>query len=112
MLPKQNRLNLKKDFKWVAAGKRLETKFVTLFLRSGENTEARVGIANSSKTFKKAHDRNRARRVVSAAFEILYFRLPEKINIVALPKEGCIEVKSGDVLIDLQEILKNEKIIR
>lgn len=111
MLPKPQRLNLKKDFKWVASGKKLETKFVKLFVRLGENQQAKVGIATSSKVFPKASQRNRARRLVSAAFELLYDKLPQHINIVALPKAGVTSVKSGDVLLDLGGILKSEKII-
>lgn len=111
MLPKSRRLNLKTDFKWVASGRRKDTKFVTVFIRIGENTETRVGIATSSKTFKKAHDRNRARRITAAAFESLYNSLPNNINIVALPKAGIALVKSGDVLLDLEESLKDAKII-
>lgn len=113
MLPKPQRLNLKKDFSWVASGKkmseaplRVETKFARLFLRVGENEAPRVGIALASKTFKKAHARNRARRLTSAAFESLYKSLPNHMNIVALPKAGILEVKSGDVLIDIEEGLR------
>ncbi len=111
MLSKDKRLNLKTDFKWVASGKSLETKFLKLFFRLGDNPTPRVGIATSSKYFKKAHDRNRARRIVSASFEVIYSLLPERINIVALPKSTVLEVKSGDVLMDLEEILKREKIL-
>lgn len=111
MLPKLKRLNLKKDFSWVAAGKKIEGKFVKLFIRIGENKVARVGIATSSKNFRKAKDRNRARRVTSSAFEALFSKLPDSINIVALPKASAISVKSGDVLLDLEEILQKVKII-
>ena len=111
MLPKPKRLNLKKDFKWVAAGKKLETKYLKLFVKSGENQNPKVGIATSSKSFKKATERNRARRIVSGAFEALYSRLPENINIVALPKSGINEVKSDLVLLDLEVELKKEKIL-
>ena len=111
MLPKPQRLNLKKDFKWVASGKKIESKFLKLFLRVGENTSPRIGIALSSKNFKKAVDRNRARRITSKAFEVLYKSLPQTINIVALPKAGVVSVKSGDVVLDLEELLKNAKII-
>lgn len=114
MLSKTSRLNLKKDFKWVASGKPLDTKFAKLFLRLGDsstNTGPRVGIASSSKTFKKATERNRARRLVSAAFESLYQSLPATINIVVLPKVQILGVKSGDVLLDLTEKLKDAKII-
>lgn len=111
MLPKHIRLNLKKDFKWVAAGKKLETKYLKLFIKTGDNLIPRIGIAPSSKSFNKATQRSRARRLTSKAFETLYGRLPMSINIVALPKTGVINVKSSDVLLDLETILKNEKII-
>lgn len=111
MLPRDKRLNLKKDFKWVAAGKKIETRFAKLFINSGENTFPKIGIAGSSKNFKKATNRNRARRLVSNAFESLYPSLPPTINIVALPKQGVLEVKSSEVLQDLEEVLKREGVI-
>ncbi|MBI2196158.1 ribonuclease P protein component [Candidatus Daviesbacteria bacterium] len=111
MLPKPSRLNLKKDFKWVAAGKKLETKYLKLFIKVGDNQEPRLGIAGSGKTFPKAVERNRARRLVSAALEALYLNLPKSINIVALPKAGVIKVKSGDLLLDLEEGLKKAGLV-
>lgn len=109
MLPKPQRLNLKKDFKWIASGKKLETKYLKLFIKMGENQTARIGIALSSKNFKKAVDRNRARRVTSQAFQSIYLSLPSNANIVALPKSGVDEVKLSDILLDLESLLKNEK---
>lgn len=113
MLSKEKRLNLKKDFKWVASGKKLETRYVKLFVKLGNNPPAggpKVGIASSGRTFKKASQRNRARRLISAAFEVLYPSLPENLNIIALPKSGILDVKSQDVLSDLEEKLTREKI--
>lgn len=111
MLPTAKRLNLKKDFKWVASGKKIESKFAKIFIKIGENSFPRIGIATSGKVFKKATDRNRSKRLISKAFEILYPTLPSDINIVALPKDGVINVKSDEVLQDLEITLKNEKII-
>lgn len=111
MLPKHQRLNLKKDFKWVASGKKIDSKYVKLFIRIGDNTNPRIGIATSSSIFKKATERNKARRLISASLEPLYSKLPKSINIIALPKIGIDKVKSGDVLLDLEEKLKHEKII-
>lgn len=110
MLPKFKRLNLKTDFKWVASGRKLESKFMTLFIKTGENTFPRIGIATSGKYFKKAHERNRARRLTAEAFSITYYLLPVNTNIVALPKRHILEVKSQDVLLDLGALLKSEKI--
>ena len=95
----------------MASGKKLDTKYAKLFLRLGENEMPKVGIAMTSSVFKKATARNRARRLVSAAIQVLYNKLPNRINIIALPKAGVIGVKSGDVLLDLEERLKVEKII-
>lgn len=111
MLSKDKRLNLKKDFKWVAAGKKLETEYLKLFVKVGNNQTPRVGIAVSSRSFKQATDRNKARRLTSAAFEVLYPSLPATINIVALPKAGVIRVKSDLVLLDLEEGLKKAEIL-
>lgn len=111
MLPKSQRLNLKKDFKWVASGKKIETKYLKLFVKEGENTQPRVGIAVSTQVFKKATQRNRAKRVVSAAFQSTIYLLPSTINIVALPKAGILDVKSKDVLLDLEEGLKGKRLI-
>lgn len=111
MLPKSQRLNLKTDFKWVSSGKKIDTKYLRLFIKVGDNLNPRVGIATSSKFFKKAVYRNRAKRLVSAAFESIYFELPSEVNIVALPKSTILDVKSQDVLSDLQEALKNAKVV-
>lgn len=111
MLSKSKRLNLKKDFKWVVAGKKLEGKYLKLFIKTGENNLARVGIATSSKTFKKSTERNRARRLVAEAFQATYNNLPDTINIVALPKVSILNVKSKDVLLDLGKLLKDEKVV-
>ncbi len=106
MLQKDNRLNLKTDFKWVASGKKIETKFAKLFIKHGDNQTPRIGIALSGKTFKKATDRNRAKRLLAFAFQSTIYHLPSTINIVALPKAGVINVKSEEVLTDIETELK------
>ena len=108
MLPTAKRLNLKKDFKWVASGKKIESKFAKIFIKTGDPSASsgpRIGIATSGKVFKKAVDRNRSKRLISKAFEILYPTLPLDINIVALPKHGVINVKSDEVVKELEKIL-------
>ena len=111
MLAKVKRLNLKKDFKWVVSGRKIETKYLKLFIREGENNIPRIGIAVSSGLFKKATQRNRVKRLTSQAFEPIFHLLPPTINIVALPKVNIHDVKSQDVLLDLEEKLKDEKIL-
>lgn len=108
MLSKSKRLNLKKDFKWVAQGKSVSDTIVKLMIRFGDNQFPKVGIAVSSQTFKKAVKRNRARRLISKGFEILYDKLPGKINIIALPRAAILEKDANKVQKQLEELLTKE----
>ncbi len=110
MLPKSKRLNLKTDFKRLISGKFIDSKYAKLYIKLENNEFPKVGIATSSKIFKKAVERNRARRLISSAIEPLYKKLPQNINILVLPKISILSVKSGDILLNLEEILENGKI--
>ncbi len=112
MLSKDKRLNLKKDFTWVAAGEKLGNQFLKLFVRFGSNLEPRVGIATSKNTFKNATDRNRARRLVSKGFEQLYRQIVPGINIIVLPKEGVLKLSSEEVTSSLEELLTKNGLIK
>lgn len=104
MLPKTKRLNLNKDFRWVASGKKIETNFVKLFLKQSPDGLPKIGISLSKNVFKKAVDRNRARRLVSKAFENVYNELPSGINIVAMPKTGILTVSSDELTKSLYKL--------
>lgn len=111
MLAKNKRLNLKKDFAWVAAGEKKESSLVKLFFRFSQEGKAKVGIATSSKTFKTAVLRNRARRVLSYGFEVLYGRLRNGVKVVAIPKVAILQQESDKVVIDLEKLLKKADLI-
>ncbi len=111
MLPKNKRLNLKKDFKWAVAGQKVGNDLLQLYIRQGGNPEPKVGIALSKSNFKKATERNRARRLISSGFEVLYNRLPAGINIVAMPRSGVLELTSAEVAKVLEELLVKGKIL-
>lgn len=104
MLQKNQRLNLKKDFKKVASGQKKEThslKFFYLFL---DNPQPLVGIANSKNYFKKAHDRNRARRLTSKAVETLYPSLNKNLNLVIMPKSQVLEKNLEQLIKEVESV--------
>lgn len=111
MLSKDKRLNLKKDFKWVASGEKVGSDTVKLFYRFGDNSTPRVGIAVSSSVYKKAVDRNRVRRLLSTAFESLYNQLPKAVNIIVMPKEGVITLSAEGVLNHIKPLLKKRSLL-
>lgn len=110
MLPKIQRLNLKKDFKWVASGNKKETTNFKLMWRLSDTTGPKVGIALSSQYFKKAHDRNRARRLTSTAIQSLYSSLNKGLNLVIMPKLAVLENSPKELekeLADVKDIYSN-----
>lgn len=106
MLPKNKRLNLSTEFKWVSSGKTIQSQHFRLLGKYGENQIARVGVAMNSKNFPKAHMRNKAKRIMFNAFSKIYDSLPKGLNIIALPKQGLDNVKSEELTLELEEALK------
>lgn len=88
MLPKSKRLNLKLSFGFVRSGKRSETLHFKLMYRLGENEEPLVGVAITSKNFKTAVLRNKAKRRSYLAIEPVYHLLQRGLNLVIMPKAG------------------------
>lgn len=106
MLPKDKRLNLSTDFKWVSSGKAFQSEHFRIFCKLGENKLARVGVAVASKHFPKAVERNRAKRILFHAFEKIYKDLPSNSNILTLPKPGIDNVKSDELQSELKKSLE------
>lgn len=111
MLPKNKRLNLKADFKWVTSGKLVENNLVTLFYKIGDNTLSRVGVSLSSKTFPSAISRNMVKRLVFNGFKNLYPRVVKHVNIVAIPKVGILGLDSAKVTKELEVLLKDSSLL-
>lgn len=111
MLPKEKRLNLTKNFKWVASGKSISSEIGKIFYRTGDNTMPKVGIALSSSKLKKAVQRNRAKRLISFSFEEAYDKLPASINIVILPNQETLKYSSQELSEKIKMILIKEGII-
>lgn len=100
MLPKSQRLNLKEKFKWVTSGKRIETHSFKLYLKLGDNSKPLIGITVPKHIIKKAHDRNKTKRVISDTINQFYTSLPNNLNLVIIPK--------GDIFKENKEQLKDE----
>lgn len=97
MLPKFQRLNLSKDFKFVSSGRRFETDSLVVFSKPGKNSWPLIGVALSGKYFRKAHERNRAKRLAFAAVGELYPSLRANLNLVIMPKAKILQ-QSVEVL--------------
>ncbi len=112
MLSKDKRLNLKCDFNWMASGDKIENQFVKLFIRNADNLHPKIGIALSGQYFKKAVERNCARRLVASAFAKFYDDLKDNLNILVMPKSEVLNMTAQELVTKLKILLTAQKLIK
>lgn len=110
MLPKKNRLNLTTDFDLVASGKKVSGQLVKLFYILGNNLQPKVGIAISSKKFRKSVERNRVKRLIATAFEKVLSKIANNANIIVMPKEQILNL--AEIEKELQTLLEKEGLLK
>lgn len=104
MLSKTQRLNLSKDFRFIAKGRKVETPSLKLMFKILDDTIPLIGIALSKSNFKRAHERNQARRKVSAAIESVYPSLKRGLNLVIMPKAQIINKDKNELADELKNV--------
>ncbi|MBI4039832.1 ribonuclease P protein component [Candidatus Daviesbacteria bacterium] len=96
----------------MASGQKFSNPWVKIFAKDGANKTPRVGIPLSSKDFKLAVDRNRARRLVASAIQPLYPRLKDGLNLIVMPKPLVLGISPADLSKQLEELFVKSKLLR
>lgn len=105
MLPKIQRLNLKTEFSRVIKGKRIETPHFIYYFSPALTDVSRVGISIRTKSFGKAHNRNRARRLTSEALSPHYHDLLNNQDLIIMPKSGVLEIPVEKLSEEVRSVL-------
>jgi len=112
-LPKDGRLRKPSEFRLVyERGKRFEGRFVTVFIMSSGGDFQRLGITASKKISNKAHDRNRAKRLLREAFRLSRAELNEldtKFDWVLNARRSLLRVKLEKPLEEFRQIITKVK---
>lgn len=97
MLSKDQRLNLKTQFKRTVKGRSYTSKSFKLFYRFGENVEPKIGVSIASAQFKKATLRNKAKRICFNMAKKYYHKLHKGVNLVIMPKAQVLDLSKADL---------------
>ncbi len=76
-----------------ATGEQFPSRTLVMWIRHGSGASRRLGVVASKRTFRRAVDRNRARRLLREAFRLNRHRLRPDVDVVLLARRRILEAK-------------------
>ena len=93
--------------KWSAYGQTLALWAAVL-----PDADRRVGVVVSKRTFRRAVDRNHAKRLLREAFRLCRHQLKPGVSVILIARSGMWGMTCEDVMRDLERVCRRARIWR
>lgn len=87
-------------------------KFLVMWLRYGDDANLRLGVVASKKTFRRAVDRNRARRLMREAYRLNRYRLAGSNDVVFVGRRKILDASLSEVETEILNLATKAGILR
>lgn len=105
------KLKENRDFRRVyLRGKSFVSPYIVVYINKNRSNNVRLGITTGKK-IGKAVSRNRAKRVITAAFRYCLPKIKNGYDIVIVARTRILNVKSTVVLVALQKLLATAGVV-
>lgn len=81
-------------------------RYLVLRYRKSPDSGRRVGVVASKRTFRRAVDRARAKRLLREAFRLSRDRVAVDVDLVLIARRRILAAKCGDVRRDLVKLIR------
>jgi len=111
-LPRSSRIDQSAVFREAFdQGVRAVGSFMVVWLRNGNNASLRLGVIASKRTFRRAVDRSRAKRLIREAFRLNRWRLQGRYDVVIVARRRILEVSRPMVEKDLMHLARRLRLL-
>jgi ribonuclease P protein component len=109
-LPGPFRLDSSKYARIFALKRSVYGRTLVMWVTRGTDAGRRAGVVVSKRTFRRAVDRNRAKRLLREAFRLSRHRLAPDVDVILIARAGIAGKHCQDVMRDLEAAYTRAKV--